>query len=207
MIYMYVQRGIAALMLLVLLPFLGVLGLSIVINLGWPGVFTQKRVGLQGRLFSIYKFRTMRFKDRYAPAVLQAERTSTWTRWIRRHKWDELLQLWNIFRGDMAFVGPRPQVPEYIARYTQKDQDIILSVRPGLTDFASIQFFAEEDMLRHSLEPEKEYWEKIWPQKRRYILFYVQHKSLWLDIKILIQTLGCWKKMSLIDKEPKKKGQ
>lgn len=108
---------------------------------------------------------------------------------LRKYKIDELPQLINILKGEMSFVGPRPEVPEYVKYYSQKDRDIVLSVRPGITDIASIEFKDENAILSQEADPEKAYIEKILPKKLRYCRFYVKKQSLAYDVSIILKTL------------------
>jgi lipopolysaccharide/colanic/teichoic acid biosynthesis glycosyltransferase len=108
--------------------------------------------------------------------------------WLRRNKLDELPQLFNILLGDMSFVGPRPEVSKYVKLYTP-DQQRVLSVKPGLTDWASIQYFNENEILSKSENPEKLYISEIIPSKLIKNLDYINHHSFWIDMKIIHQTL------------------
>jgi lipopolysaccharide/colanic/teichoic acid biosynthesis glycosyltransferase len=117
---------------------------------------------------------------------------------IRKYKIDELPQFYDVFRGKMSIVGPRPEVPEYVALYT-KEQRRVLSVKPGITDPASIRFIDEEQILAASKEPEKTYTKQILPRKLRLGLNYVKHISFWHDIKIMFATF-----FSILKKSKKK---
>jgi lipopolysaccharide/colanic/teichoic acid biosynthesis glycosyltransferase len=108
---------------------------------------------------------------------------------LRKHKLDELPQLLNVLKGEMSLVGPRPQFPWAVALYTE-DERTVLSVRPGITDFASLLFRNEGELLRGSTNPDKDYFEKIHPEKMRLSLEYVQKQSFWLDCKILLKSLA-----------------
>lgn len=109
---------------------------------------------------------------------------------LRKYKIDELPQLWNILKGDMAIVGPRPEVPEVVQLMSQQERDIIFSVKPGLTDIATLADFHEEDNLAGEPDPHLAYLNKIWPIKKELQIQYVNKKSLWLDLKIISMTLA-----------------
>lgn len=108
--------------------------------------------------------------------------------WLRKYKLDELPQLFNILFGDMSFVGPRPEVRKYVELYTLK-QLKVLSIKPGITDRASIQYFNENELLAGADDPEKLYVNEIIPSKIQYNLDYINEQSLWVDIKIIFQTI------------------
>ena len=108
-------------------------------------------------------------------------------RWIRKFKLDELPQLWNVMKGDMSFVGPRPETPEYTELYTD-EQKVILEFRPGITDYASIEF-ADLGSILSGGDPDKLYFEKVWDQKMELRMKYVREQSFWVDIKLILMTL------------------
>ena len=108
--------------------------------------------------------------------------------WIRKLKIDELPQLWNVAKGDMSFVGPRPETPEYTKLYT-KEQMEILDMRPGITDFASIEF-ADLGSILIGEDPDKIYFEKVWDRKMALRMKYVREQSFWLDLKLIFLTIG-----------------
>lgn len=154
--------------------------------------FRQVRVGKDEIPFKIYKFRTMTSKHKGGELKITIGNDSRITnigKTLRKYKIDELPQLINILKGEMSFVGPRPEVPEYVKYYSQKDRDIVLSVRPGITDIASIEFKDENATLSQEADPEKAYIEKILPKKLRYCRFYVKKQSLAYDVSIILKTL------------------
>lgn len=159
-----------------------------------PVFFLQKRVGLNGKIFSIIKFRTM-VTDAESKGlkitVGNDPRITNCGKFLRKYKLDELAQLFNVLNGTMSFVGPRPEVPDYIALYPKDMRDTILSVKPGVTDYASIKFRAESDMLSNADDPNKTYIEKILPIKQNYCLKYVNERNIILDIKIIFLTIIC----------------
>lgn len=110
-------------------------------------------------------------------------------KWLRHYKLDELPQLFNVLKGEMSIVGPRPEVPRYIKLYPKQSRKLILSVLPGITDLASIEFKNENEILGHSINPEKTYIEKILPKKIKYYEKYVIKHSLLMDLKIMFYTL------------------
>lgn len=157
-----------------------------------PVFFKQKRVGLNGRVFQIYKFRTMLRNAEHKGLQITVGRDKRITRMgamLRKYKLDELPQLINVFVGDMSLVGPRPEVPKYIACYPEAVRFEVLSVRPGITDWASIQFKDENDILGRALDPEKAYVEEILPIKQRYYMKYVKEWSFFGDLHIIVATL------------------
>ena len=158
-----------------------------------PVLFRQTRIGRHGRPFEILKFRTMRGDDG-APGASNVgtgkeARVTTLGRHLRKWKVDELPQLINVVRGEMSLVGPRPELPEFVSQYSDEDRRIVLSVRPGLTDFASIRFRNEEQLLAAQADPRNFYEQVVVPAKLRYCRFYVRRASVALDIFILMQTL------------------
>jgi lipopolysaccharide/colanic/teichoic acid biosynthesis glycosyltransferase len=157
-----------------------------------PVFFRQVRVGRFGVGFRIFKFRTMQIDAERTGMQLTVGADVRITRvgvFLRRYKLDELPQLLNVLTGDMSMVGPRPEVPRYVATYPPEVRDIVLSVRPGITDLASIAFRNENQLLSKSVDPERTYVEEIIPIKLRYYLEYVSNRSAMLDLKIALLTL------------------
>lgn len=155
-------------------------------------LYRSTRIGKNGKPFTFYKFRTMvegadKIGDLSTPE--DDPRITKVGRLLRKYKLDELPQLWNVIKGDMVLVGPRPEVPKFVEKMTAEERKIILSVRPGITDLASLWDFNEAERLKGSKNPDKDYEEKIWPEKKRLQIQYIENKSLWLDIKILWKTL------------------
>jgi lipopolysaccharide/colanic/teichoic acid biosynthesis glycosyltransferase len=178
--------------LLLLSPLLLALALWVRLDSPGPVFFRQQRVGLGGRLFGIYKFRTMHTGAEAAGPQITVGRDVRITRagaWLRRSKLDELPQFINVLRGDMSVVGPRPEVPRYVAHYPAELRAVVLGVRPGITDLASIAFRNESDLLAHSPDPERTYVEQVLPIKLRYAQQYVHTRSLWLDMRIIAWTV------------------
>lgn len=183
---------LAAIGLLVLSPLLVVVALWIKADSAGPVFFRQERVGRYGRLFRIHKFRTMSARaEATGPQITIGEdkRITSFGRILRRYKLDELPQLIDVLVGNMSLVGPRPEVPRYVARYPEDVKTIVLSVRPGITDLASIEFRDESNLLGASENPEQDYVEKILPIKLAYYRRYVTERSFWLDLQLIFLTV------------------
>lgn len=155
-----------------------------------PALFRQQRVGRHGRNFHILKFRTMR--DDPAPGrqitVGEDPRITRSGRWLRATKLDELPQLLNVLRGDMSVVGPRPEVPRYVALYTPEEREV-LELRPGITDLASIKYRHESEILAHSADPESTYVNEVMRDKLRINLAYARRAGLRADFGVIVQTV------------------
>lgn len=176
--------------ILFLLPFFIII--SVLIKLDSPGdiIFKQTRVTKDGKEFKIFKFRTMKANtEKQGQITIGADsRITSVGNFLRKTKLDELPQLFNIVMGDMSFVGPRPEVPKYVAMYTW-DQKEILKVRAGITDYASIYFSNESEILGKQKEPEKFYIEKIMPYKIELNKKYIKESGIITDIKIIFLTI------------------
>ncbi len=182
---------VASVFLLLFSPLFLALVLIIINDSKGGAFFHQDRVGKNGKLFRLHKFRTMRQASEAAGQLtvgMRDPRITTSGFFLRKYKLDELPQLWNVLKGEMSLVGPRPEVPKYVAYYSP-EQRRVLSVQPGLTDFASIEFVNENDILSKSPTPEKTYIEEILPKKIELSLRYIDSKSFLTDIKILWSTL------------------
>ncbi len=172
-------------------PLLACIALLIKLDSPGPVFYRGVRVGRGGRLFQIFKFRTMVVNAQSLGDSSTPEDDPRITRvgkFLRRYKLDELPQLINVLKGEMSFVGPRPQVEWAVALYNEQEK-ALLSVRPGITDYASIRFSNEGEILRGSLDADKDYMEKIAPEKIRLGLDYVRHHSLLVDLRIILATL------------------
>ena len=157
-----------------------------------PGFYSQKRIGKDGIPFRLYKFRTMRMDADKGRLITVGGKDSRITKagyYIRKYKLDELPQLWNVFIGEMSLVGPRPEVERYVRLYTPS-QRIVLSVKPGITDYASIAFSDENVILGKSKNPEKMYVEQIMPKKIEYNLQFINNRSLKEYFKIIFLTFA-----------------
>lgn len=180
----------ALLILVLLMPIFVFIAIWILADSRGGIFYRQIRVGKNGKLFQLIKFRSMKKNADKAGqlTVGNDSRVTRSGRFIRRTKLDEFPQLINIIKGEMSVVGPRPEVPKYVELYTA-NQRKVLSVKPGLTDFASLEFIAEQEILGKSDNPEKTYIEEILPKKLELNLIYIQQKSLWLDIKLIFRTI------------------
>jgi lipopolysaccharide/colanic/teichoic acid biosynthesis glycosyltransferase len=177
--------------LLILSPLLILIALRINGEDEGPIFYRGVRIGLGGKTFHIFKFRTMVVNaDRMGGSSTADDdpRITRIGKKLRKHKLDELPQLINVFLGDMSLVGPRPEVPHYVNMYTDEEK-AILTVRPGITDWASLWNPDEGAILAESPDPEKTYMEKIRPEKIRLQLKYVRERSFWKDLIILFQTI------------------
>lgn len=177
--------------LVLLSPLLIAIAIWVKVSSPGPVLYTGVRIGRHGTPFRMLKFRTMVVNaDKIGGSSTSADdaRLTSAGHFLRRFKLDELPQLMNVLRGDMSFVGPRPQVEWAVKLYTS-DEHRLLSVRPGITDFASLQFRNEAEILRGSANPDRDYLEKIAPHKIRLGLYYVRHYSFIVDVKILAATL------------------
>lgn len=178
--------------LMLLWPVFLVIAVAIKLDSPGPVFFRQLRVGRHGVPFRIFKFRTMRAEPTPSGRELTVAGDSRITRVgavLRRAKLDELPQLIDVVRGTMSLVGPRPEVPRYVERYPREWRDRLLSVRPGITDFASVSYRDESRLLARAPDPEREYVEVVLPTKLRYSLHYVDNPSLRNDLKVIGLTL------------------
>jgi len=172
---------------LFLFPLLAVVGLAVRLTSKGPAVFRQVRVGRYGKPFELLKFRSLRQGAEKGPQ-LTAEgdpRITPLGLWLRRTKMDELPQLWNVIRGDMSLVGPRPEVPRFVARYTKRQQEVFQE-RPGITG-PEINIY-EEELLAHQRDTEQFYLRTILPAKLKHDLAYVSHIQFSSDLGVLWQT-------------------
>lgn len=155
-----------------------------------PVLFRQERVGKNFKVFSLLKLRTMCVNAEEVGGRVTVDGDARVTRighWLRRTKIDELPQLWNVLKGDMSFVGPRPEVSEYVALYKDEYREV-LSVRPGVTDISSVVFRDESKVLARAADPVREYAEVILPQKIRLSTDYLRKRTAFSDILLLWQT-------------------
>jgi lipopolysaccharide/colanic/teichoic acid biosynthesis glycosyltransferase len=178
-------------LIIVLLPLAIVVSLWIVFDDFGSPFFVQQRVGLNGRNFGLLKFRSMRKNAESKGQLTVGMKDNRITRSgyvIRKYKIDELPQLVNVFLGEMSVVGPRPEVPKYVLLYNEEQQNV-LSIKPGITDFASIEYVRENELLSASSDPEKTYIEEIMPAKLQLNLKYLREQSFLTDMKIILQTI------------------
>ena len=178
--------------LIFLSPFFLIIAVWIKVDSKGPVFFRQVRVGLNEVPFRIHKFRTMTVDAEgkgLQITVGSDMRITAAGAFLRKYKLDELPQLIDVFAGDMSFVGPRPEVPRYVSFYPSDVRKQVFAVRPGITDYASIEFKDENTILGNSQNPERDYIEKILPSKLRYHVAYVQGASLCEDVKIIGLTI------------------
>ncbi|NCT83538.1 MAG: sugar transferase [Comamonadaceae bacterium] len=180
----------AALGLLLLAPLLLLVALWVRLDSPGPALFRQTRVGRFGVPFTIHKFRTMRVAPGAAITVGADPRITRAGRVLRQTKLDELPQLWDVLRGVMSLVGPRPELPKYVALYPAGLRERVLAVRPGITDPASLAFSHEAELLAAAADPEREYREVILPAKLRLSADYAATASLAADLRLIWITLG-----------------
>ncbi len=180
----------SAIGILLLSPLCLVIALLILLNDGFPIFFKQERIGLNFKPFKLFKFRSM-YKDAAEKGLLTVgnrdQRITKIGYFIRKYKIDELPQLINVLIGNMSLVGPRPEVKKYTDLYNEEQQKI-LSVKPGITDYASIAYSNENELLARSNDPENTYIIEVMPHKLALNLKYIQEQSLLIDIKIILRT-------------------
>jgi lipopolysaccharide/colanic/teichoic acid biosynthesis glycosyltransferase len=175
--------------ILILSPLLITISLYILFTMSFPIIFKQKRIGLYGEPFILYKFRTMdNTTYENTVSIKDDHRVTRHGSFLRKYKLDELPELWNVLKGDMSFVGPRPDVPGYADRLEGEDRKLLL-MRPGITGPASLRFINEEELLANVEDPQKYNDEVIYPAKVKLNLQYYQNISLWKDIKIICKTV------------------
>jgi lipopolysaccharide/colanic/teichoic acid biosynthesis glycosyltransferase len=183
---------VASLLALVLLsPVLLVIAGMIFLKQGAPVLFKQERVGLNGRRFAVLKFRTMINNAEQSGQLTTSGRDPRITKMghgLRKYKLDELPQLINVLLGQMSIVGPRPEVPKYVDLYTDEQREV-LSVKPGITDLASIEFIDENELLGGKDDPEEHYVNVVLPQKLNLQLRYVRAQSFANDLVIILKTV------------------
>lgn len=178
--------------LAILLPFFIIIGLLLVIDSPGGVFYKQARVGKNNIDFYLFKFRSMRTGADKKGLLTVGGRDSRITRmgyFIRKYKIDELPQLLNVFLGDMSLVGPRPEVRKYVDLYNEKQKQV-LSVKPGITDYASIEYSNENELLGKVENPEQVYIDEIMPAKLKLNLKYIEEQGISTDLKIIFKTIG-----------------
>jgi lipopolysaccharide/colanic/teichoic acid biosynthesis glycosyltransferase len=178
---------ISLIILAFFLPLGLVLMLLIILESGGGVFYLQERVGLNGQLFNLIKFRSMRPNADKGSQITIGNRDPRITRtgyFIRRFKLDEFPQFINVIKGDMSIVGPRPEVPFYVEKYTETQRQILV-VKPGITDYASLAYFNENEILAKAADPQKAYLEQIMPAKIELNQRYLSDRSLFKDLKII----------------------
>lgn len=184
---------VSSIAILLLLPFFILVAIFIALDSKGNVIYAQDRVGRNKVTFRLFKFRTMCTNADKQGLLTVGDHDSRITRvgyWLRKYKIDELPQLFNILKGDMSFVGPRPEVSKYVELYDASQQRV-LSVKPGITDWASIEYIDENELLASASDPEMYYKTKIIPRKIIQNLRYIDHKNLWVDLKIILLTIKC----------------
>ena len=178
--------------IVILSPLFIIIILWIAVSSGLPAFYKQIRVGKNNRNFRLLKFRTM-YRNAEKQGLLTTgtrdKRITPEGKFLRKYKLDELPQLFNILAGEMSFVGPRPEVRRYVDLYTP-EQLKVLEVKPGLTDYASLAYFNENEILENKSNPEEAYIHEIMPEKLTLNLQYIQERSLLNDLKIIGKTLA-----------------
>jgi lipopolysaccharide/colanic/teichoic acid biosynthesis glycosyltransferase len=183
--------AIASLLLVAVAPLMCAIAIAVRIDSRGPSLFRQTRVGLQAREFEIMKFRTMHMHSESTGPQVTVDGDPRITRvghYLRMSKLDELPQLLNVLRGDMSLVGPRPEVPRYVAHYPPELRDLIFSVRPGITDLTSLELVRESELLQAAENPEETYVHEILPYKARAYAHYARTRTLLGDVYVIIKT-------------------
>ena len=182
---------VSTVMLVLLNPLLLVLALAVKFSSKGPAFYMQERIGKNEKLFRIFKFRTM-FLDADKKGLLTVggrdPRVTPVGYFLRKYKLDELPQLFNVVLGEMSLVGPRPEVKRYVEMYSV-EQKKVLEVNPGITDYASIEYSNENELLGKADDPEKMYVEEIMPAKLKLNLKYLREQSFLVDLKIIFKTV------------------
>ncbi|MBR5958159.1 MAG: sugar transferase [Salinivirgaceae bacterium] len=181
------DRMVALVAIIALLPLFVIIALVVLVANGRPVFFKQIRIGQGGKKFVMVKFRTMAGVEENSISTLDSSRITKTGDFLRRTKLDELPELWNILKGDMSLVGPRPDVPGYADQLTGDDR-VILKLKPGLTGIASLKYRNEDDILKQQPNPQEYNDTVIWPDKVRLNKIYIECQSLWLDLKIILYT-------------------
>ncbi len=177
--------------LCVLIPFLIVIAVMVKLDSAGPVFYLQQRVGMGAVLFSLFKFRTMHMEADKLTALTVGKRDPRITKigyYLRKYKLDELPQLINVMIGDMSLVGPRPELKKFVDLYTEEQREVI-TVRPGITDLASIEYRNENELLEGKTDPIDFYISEIMPHKLELNRHYIQNQSLILDLKIIFTTI------------------
>jgi len=183
---------VSGVLLMILSPALALLALLVRVTSPGPALFRQTRIGRHGRPFLLLKLRTMRADAAHTGPAITAgadPRITPLGARLRRTKLDELPQLWNVLRGDMSLVGPRPELPRYVARYTAAHR-AVLRARPGLTDPASLAWADEAATLATFADPQRAYAETVLPQKLAASVAYLEHRTVWTDLGIVTSTVA-----------------
>lgn len=185
------ESVVSALLLVLFCPILVLIAIATLVESGWPILFFQTRVGHDGKPFRLVKIRSMRQAVTGRSITCSGDpRITRVGKILRKFKLDELPQLWNVVCGEMSLVGPRPEIPEFVD-LNQPIWKSVLQVRPGITDPVSIAYRNEEKLLAASEDPVRLYREAILPDKLKRNVAYLSQRSVWRDLKVIIQTLRC----------------
>ncbi|MEQ9694349.1 sugar transferase [Shimia sp. SDUM112013] len=179
--------------LVVFSPLLIGAALFILIDDGRPIFFRQERVGKDRKTFRIFKFRSMRNRPHGNDSAIttgEDNRITQSGRFLRKTKLDELPQLVNVLFGQMSMVGPRPEVPHLFAQYPPDLQEVMAGLRPGITDFASLEYIDESSLIANSDDPERAYLEQVLPEKAVYIRKYADQQGFFTDLSLILRTIG-----------------
>jgi len=178
--------------LIILSPLLLIIYVLVIFDSKGGGFYLQKRVGRNNKDFNLFKFRTMELGSDAKGLLTIGGNDSRITKigvFLRKYKLDELPQLFNVLNGSMSLVGPRPEVSKYVSLYNE-EQLKVLSIKPGITDYASLQYFSENELLAKSNNPEQTYINEIMPEKLRLNLLYIKNKNIKTDFLIILKTIG-----------------
>ncbi|MDU8886151.1 sugar transferase [Yeosuana sp. MJ-SS3] len=177
--------------LILLFPFFIIISIIIMVESKGPVFFLQERVGINNKDFKIFKFRTMYVGSDKKGLLTVGDRDPRVTKvgyFLRKYKFDEIPQLINVFIGNMSFVGPRPEVRKYVNHYSENDLKI-LAIKPGITDYASIHFRNEAELLKSVKDPDLLYVKEILPEKIRLNKLYLNNPTIYQDFKIILNTI------------------
>jgi len=177
--------------LVFLIPFFMLIGIMVKSDSPGPVFYLQERVGRNRKLFKLFKFRTMHVHADKLTAITVGARDPRITRvgiYLRKYKVDELPQLINVLKGEMSLVGPRPELEKFVKLYDEQ-QLMVLDVKPGITDYASIQFRNENELLEGKADPVGFYIREIMPVKLKLNLTYIREQSIWVDLKVIFRTV------------------
>ena len=191
MIKRFFDFTVSLIAMIILSPLYLFLAIFVKLDSKGPVIYKQKRIGKDGKEFILYKFRTMYVGADRKGKITVGHRDPRVTRvgyYLRKYKLDELPQLFNILRGDMSFVGPRPEVEKYVKLYDEQQRKV-LSVRPGLTDYASLEYVDESEILAKSDNPEQTYIEEVMPAKLALNLKYIEERNFLVDLKLILKTI------------------
>ncbi len=177
--------------LIIILPIIIIISILIIVDSKGGVFYIQKRIGKNGNEFNMFKFRTMKPDSHKKGLLTVGSRDSRITKigyYLRKYKVDELPQLINVLNGTMSFVGPRPEVKKYVDLYNER-QKLVLTVKPGITDYASLEYIDENTILGKSEDPEKLYIEEVMPEKIEINLKYIKENNILTDIIIIFKTI------------------